>query len=206
MNLRGIYAITDDTLLANRNITASIEAALQAGISMLQYRTKLELNGRQLEQVCQILDLCRQHSIPLIINDDVTLCKAIGAQGVHLGDEDENLRGARITLGAEAIIGVTCHDSLQAAVAAEKAGADYVAFGRFHPSKTKPEAPSANINILREAQATLSLPIVAIGGINVENGAALIEAGADMLAVIHAIFGTNEISARTQRLVDLFEA
>ncbi|MEC9223018.1 MAG: thiamine phosphate synthase, partial [Pseudomonadota bacterium] len=122
MNLRGIYAITDDTLLANRNITASIESALQAGISMLQYRTKSELNGLQLEQICQILDLCRQHSVPLIINDDVTLCKDIGAQGVHLGHEDENLRAARITLGAEAIIGVTCHDSLQAAVAAEKAG------------------------------------------------------------------------------------
>ena len=206
MNFRGIYAITDDTLLANLNITASIESALQAGISMLQYRTKSELNGLRLEQICQILDLCRQHSVPLIINDDVTLCKDIGAQGVHLGDEDENLRAARITLGAEAIIGVTCHDSLQAAVAAEKAGADYVAFGRFHSSKTKPEATSANVDILREAQATLSLPIVAIGGINVENGAALIEAGADMLAVIHAIFGTNEILASTQRLVDLFEA
>ena len=204
MNLKGIYAITDDALLAERNIAEVIESVLQAGISMLQYRGKSGSKSFKLEQSSEILDLCQLYDVPLIINDDLPLCKAIGAHGIHLGDEDENLQEARLRLGNEAIIGVTCHSSLQAAITAEEAGADYIAFGRFYPSKTKPEAPKAHIHILREAQAMLSVPIVAIGGINAENGAALITAGADMLAVVHSVFGTSEISANTKRLVDLF--
>ena len=206
MKLRGIYAITDEALLAERNMAEVIESALQAGISMLQYRGKSGSKSLKLEQSREILDLCQFYDVPLIINDDLTLCKAIGADGIHLGDEDENLQEARLRLGNKAIIGVTCHSSLQAAIAAEEVGADYVAFGRFHPSKTKPEAPKAPIHILREAQVMLSVPIVAIGGINAENGAALIKAGADMLAVVHSVFGTSEISANTKRLVDLFRA
>ena len=206
MKLSGIYAITDDELLAGRNIHYCVTAALQAGVSMLQFRCKSLSFQERLSQASDLLNLCRQWQVPLIINDDVALCKTIGADGVHLGDDDVNLLEAREQLGSNAIIGITCHASISSAKTAEAAAADYVAFGRFYPSRTKPAAPPAEIEILRQARATLSIPIVAIGGINAENGAALIEAGADMLAVVDAIFGAEDIDANTRRLVDLFES
>jgi thiamine-phosphate pyrophosphorylase len=205
MNYSGIYAITDDNLLPERRIYAAVEDALQSGISILQYRSKKssatdkEIVARKLQELCQ------QYAKPLIINDDIDLCSAIGAAGVHLGDEDENIELARDRLGADAIIGCTCHASLDSACTAEAAGASYVAFGRFYASSTKPGASSAAPEILVQAKRVLSIPVVAIGGINAQNGAALLKAGADMLAVVHAIFGSEDVIGNTRQLLSLFE-
>lgn len=204
MKLKGIYAITDDDLLSGRSLQACIEPALQAGICMLQYRSKTGSTDQRTAQAAQLLELCRRYQTPLIINDDVALCKRLGADGVHLGTEDASLESAREQLGNDAIIGISCHASIKEAITAQSLGADYVAFGRFFPSATKPTAPPAKIEVIKEARATLKIPIVAIGGINAENGAALIVAGADMLAVIHAIFASHDIAENTRRLVELF--
>ena len=202
--LAGIYGITDDGLLPGGKLFTAVEAALNAGISLLQYRSKTACAEQRLEQAARLQALCKRHGIPLIINDDIDLCRHAGAAGVHLGDEDPQPQQARAALGQEAIVGVTCHASLDAALAAEAAGADYVAFGRFFPSTTKPEAPSAPVDLLYEAKQRLTIPVVAIGGINPENGAALVEAGADMLAVIQALFGDGDVTANAGALLKLF--
>lgn len=151
------------------------------------------------------MDLCKHHQALLIINDDVNLAQSVGANGVHLGREDADLSHAKIQLGEAAIIGISCYNRLDLAHNAAQAGADYVAFGRFFPSLTKPHAIQATPELLRQAKTTLNLPLVAIGGITPENGAPLIEAGADMLAVVHGIFGQPDIRAACQKLTTLFE-
>lgn len=191
-SLRGIYGITDDALLTSDTMLPAVEAALRGGIKLLQYRCKnLALPDRTV-QARRLLALCERFSVPLIINDDMQLCADIGANGVHLGQGDGDCANARKLLGAEAIIGVTCHDSLEKAVKATEAGADYIAFGRFFPSQTKPDASPAALEFLSLAREKIDIPIVAIGGINPENGASLIAAGADMLAVINGLFGAAE--------------
>lgn len=205
MLFTGIYAITDDKLLTPEKMFSAVEFALDAGISLLQYRSKLPNNTDRLSTARSLLALCSTYSVPLIINDDVELCMQVGAAGVHIGRQDADPREARARLGNQAIIGVTCHDSIAKAVEAEQASADYVAFGRFFPSQTKPLASPANLSMLTQARKQLTVPIVAIGGINKENGAAARLAGADMLAVVHAIFGSDDICTSTRELVQLFK-
>ena len=190
--LHGIYGITDDALLGPQALLPDVEQALKGGIALLQYRSKSLAVAAKKEVARELLALCRSHSVPLIINDDMQLCAEIGADGVHLGQSDGDCSAARELLGENAIIGVTCHASIDKARAAAAAGADYVAFGRFFPSQTKPDASPADIELLAQARREITIPIVAIGGINAENGASLIAAGADMLAVIHSLFGTNK--------------
>ncbi len=203
--LRGLYAIADRTLLSAAQLVERSELALQGGAALLQYRAK-ECGGAQREAEARaLLALCRAHHVPLIINDDVALAKIIGADGVHLGAEDTSVQQARQTLGPRAIIGVSCYNSLERALRAEQEGADYVAFGRFFSSRSKPEAVQADIKLLREARAKLHLPIAAIGGITAQNGALLVEAGADMLAVIHGVFGQDDIRAAVQTYTTLFK-
>ncbi len=206
MKFSGIYAITDDALLSANQLLHKVELALDGGIALLQYRSKTTGTESKQRIARELAQLCANYQVPLLINDDPQLALQAGAQGVHLGQSDGDIASARKLLGQEAIIGVTCHASLEKAVRAEAAGANYVAFGRFYPSQTKPEAPPAELALLREAKQKLSLPIVAIGGINPENGAATIAAGADMLAVIHSLFGEEDVSANADRLVSLFRA
>lgn len=206
MNFRGIYALTDDALLPETDLLPAVEAALQEGITMLQYRNKATDDERREAQAAALLDLCQRYSVPLLINDDVDLCARVGAHGVHLGQQDCTLSEARGRLGEDAIIGITCHQSLELAQAAQQGGASYVAFGRFFPSTTKPGAPAANPDILVHAKAQLSLPVVAIGGINADNGASLIAAGADMLAVVGGLFGGRDIARNANKLVNLFDS
>lgn len=205
MRFSGIYAITDDQLLVGSKLLEASAAALENGISLLQYRSKSANSALRLESARALVALCEQFNTPLIINDDINLCVSSQAAGVHLGKKDASIASARKRLGADAIIGVTCHSSLGDALLAEQQGADYVAFGRFFPSTTKPEATSANLEILTEARKSLSIPIVAIGGINAQNGASIIAAGADMLAVIHGIFGQHDVAEKTQKLLRLFK-
>ncbi len=203
--LRGLYAIADRALLSAAQLVERSELALQGGAALLQYRAK-ECGGAQRKAEGRaLLALCRAHHVPLIINDDVALAKIIGADGVHLGAEDATVSHARRALGPRAIIGVSCYNSLERALRAEQEGADYVAFGRFFPSRSKPEAVQADIKLLREARAKLHLPIAVIGGITAQNGALLVEAGADILAVIHGVFGQDDIRATVQTYTTLFK-
>ena len=203
--MRGIYAITDESLLAGKDLESAVRATLEAGICLLQYRSKSLPVETRLQQARLLQQCCQEFNVPLLINDDVQLCLETGAAGVHLGQGDTDLAAARSRLGAEAIIGISCHDSVEAALQAQSGSADYVAFGRFFPSSTKPQATPADPGVLERAKSQISIPLVAIGGINPENGAALVEAGADMLAVIHSIFAADDIYRQTRRLVALYE-
>jgi thiamine-phosphate pyrophosphorylase len=200
--LSGLYAITDSS---QEQLAQDVELALKGGAHIIQYRDKSSDSHKRLAQTEKLLDLCRRHSAYLIINDDVELATTVGADGVHLGQDDLNITSAREQLGDQAIIGVSCYNRLELATAAQEAGADYVAFGRFFPSKTKPQAVQAEIELLSEAKKRLQLPIVAIGGITPENGAPLIAAGADMLAVIQGVLGQQDIRAAAEQFAKLFE-
>ncbi len=196
----GLYAITDGP---RDDLVTAARAALEGGAAMLQYRDKTGDAERRLREAREIAALCRAFAVPLIVNDDPELAQASGAAGVHLGEDDEAIAGARATLGAGAIIGVSCYDSLRRAQNAAAAGADYLAFGAFFPSKTKPGARHATPDLLRDARG-LGLPLVAIGGITHENGGSLIEAGANYLAVVSGVFGASDIRAAAQRYAELF--
>lgn len=206
MNFCGIYPITDDAFMSMQGHEEIIDEVAGAGIAMLQFRAKHGDRNKARRQAGLLLEICRQHKAPLIVNDDVELCALSGADGVHLGRADCDIAGARSVLGPDAIIGVTCHGSLELARSAQEQGADYVAFGRFFPSVSKPEASPARLEILREARKTLDLPIAAIGGIDHNNANRALAAGADLLAVIHAIFGAPDPGAAARELVRIHAA
>ncbi|MGJ8513942.1 thiamine phosphate synthase [Carnimonas bestiolae] len=196
---RGIYAITDAHLMPDDDTLFSrVAAALEGGIALLQYRDKSVNQQRRLRQAQRLKQLCDHYDTPLIINDDVDLAKAVNA-GVHLGREDGSIAAARAQLGASAIIGATCHDSLESAAQAVDEGASYLAFGRFFASRTKPDAPPAPLTLLREARQW-QLPVVAIGGIDSANIGQVIDAGADLAAVVHAVFGSSSPAHAVFRL------
>ncbi len=206
MKLAGIYPITDDAFLARPRHGEAIRAVLDAGVAMLQFRAKHGNRELARGQAAELLAICRGFGTPLIINDDVDLCAACGADGVHLGAADGSIARARRILGSAAIIGTTCHDSLELAAAAGAAGADYVAFGRFFASSTKPDAPPAPLQVLREARKSLDLPIAAIGGVNRGNAESLLREGADLLASIHGIFGAKDPGMAARELVRIHAA
>jgi len=182
----GLYAITQTENKTPDQILNEVSAALKSGVKVLQYRDKQPVDAVYLAGALK--ELCHEHNITLIINDNIKLAKLIGADGVHIGQEDGQLSYAREILGKKAIIGVSCYDSLARALEAEQNTADYVAFGRFFPSNSKPLAAPAHISTLQNAKNSIKVPIVAIGGILPSNGAELLAAGADMLAVIGGIF------------------
>lgn len=198
----GLYAITDGP---RDDLPAVVRAALEGGAALLQYRDKTHDAARRSREVGALKGICEAFGVPLIVNDDVGLARASGAAGVHLGEDDGGIADARAVLGADAIIGVSCYDSLQRARDAAAAGADYLAFGAFFPSSTKPGARHATPDLLRDARE-FGLPLVAIGGITAENGGSLITAGADYLAVVSALFGTRDIRAAASGFAALFQA
>lgn len=201
---RGLYAITDSTLIPSDQLIEAVAFAIQGGAMMIQYRNKSGDESQRQWEAQDLVNLCRPLGVPLIINDDIRLAQLVRAHGVHLGKEDPHVAEARAALGPNAIIGVSCYNDIERAIAAEKAGADYVAFGSFFPSTTKPKAVRAELALLREAKQRLKIPVVAIGGITAENGAPLIAAGADLLAVITDVFGQSDIRAAAERIAHLF--
>ena len=201
MSFSGIYPITDDAFMHRPDHEDILSEVAGAGIAMLQFRAKHGDRDEARRQVARLLAICRRHEVPLIINDDVRLCAQSGADGVHLGRTDSDIADARSALGAGAIIGATCHDSLELARSAQVQGADYVAFGRLFPSVSKPEARPARLEILQAARESLDLPITGIGGIDRGNATQALAAGADLLAVIHAIFGASDPGAAARELV-----
>jgi len=203
--VEGLYAVTPEAVDSDW-LCERVGGALAGGARVVQYRSKNSDVGLRRTQVKRLLALCRGRSALLIVNDDVALTRDVGADGVHLGRMDMSPTAARLVLGDAAVIGVSCYDSLARAKIAREAGADYVAFGSFFPSSVKPDAVRAPVGLLRAARATLDLPIVAIGGITADNAGALIEAGADALAVVSALFHVPDSLAAARAFTALFEA
>ena len=186
------------------NLLHDVEFAIVGGARIVQYRDKSQNSAMRLAQAKEMLELCKRYGVLLIINDDVELAAAINAHGVHLGGEDASLQTARKRLGSHAIIGASCYNRLELAIHAQEQAADYVAFGRFFPSSTKPNAVQADVELLRLAKRQLSIPIVAIGGITAQNGAQLVSAGADMLAVVEAVFAQDDIISAARQFAQCF--
>ncbi|HEX6833692.1 MAG TPA: thiamine phosphate synthase [Rudaea sp.] len=197
---RGLYAITDGP---RPDLLDVCERALRGGAGVLQYRDKTADAVRRRSEALALRSLATRYKVPLIINDDVQLAAQVGADGVHLGEDDPDVAIARAQLGPGAVIGVSCYDSLERARALAAAGADYLAFGAFFPSPTKPAARRATIALLDQARA-LGKPLVAIGGITPDNAPSLIAAGADFVAVISGVFGSPDPHAAAQRYAALF--
>lgn len=196
----GVYVLTDAAIGDADALARFAEAVIAGGASVIQYRDKGRDSARRRREAEAVLRACRSGCALCIINDDIELAAAIGADGVHLGKDDASLSEARRRLGPDAVIGVSCYDDLARAQAAAARGADYVAFGAFYPSATKPDARRAEPALLRAAQRQLDVPRVAIGGINADNAAPLIAAGADAVAVVGAVVQASDPVAATQAI------
>ena len=186
-------------------LEAAVNAALAGGVNVLQYRCKFLSGAAERQQAQRIRTMCRESGVTFIVNDNVGLAAEIDADGVHLGREDDSLRSARQVLGPQKIIGVSCYNDLSLARIAVDGGADYIAFGSFFPSPTKPAAVRAAISLITQAKQRFTVPIVAIGGITLENAPQLIEAGVDALAVISDLFGAADVAAQASSYRKLFD-
>lgn len=182
--IKGIYAITPDYAL---NINAIEKTIIQHKVSILQYRRKTANKIIQFNEVRQLKKLCLKHNALLIVNDDINLAHKIKADGVHLGKDDPSIQEARAKLGADAIVGVSCYDDVNLALTASHQGADYVAFGALFASKTKKNAVSCSLHIIKQAKQLLSIPIVGIGGIDFNTQHQAFNAGCDAVAMISAL-------------------
>ncbi|MBI1422494.1 MAG: thiamine phosphate synthase [Gammaproteobacteria bacterium] len=204
--LQGLYVITDHKLALQRQqpLEDMVAAAIEGGARIVQYRNKSASVATREHEAHALASLCKANDVVFLINDDIPLALTVDADGVHLGQSDAPLAQARAMLGQDRIIGITCHDQIHLALSAQQAGTDYVAFGRFFPSVTKPEAPPAALTILQEAHAQLHIPIAAIGGITPANAKLLLEQGVDMLAVIHGVLGAADIVAAAGEYTRLF--
>ena len=201
---RGIYAITDCANTTEQELLEKSENILKTGIALFQYRNKESDQQKKKRLVQELQSLCHQYNVPFIVNDDVLLAKDISADGVHLGKDDGDIHLARKTLGAK-IIGISCYNDIDRATEAEKSGADYIAFGAFFTSITKPDAKKAEIDLVKQAKLQLSIPIVAIGGITPENAKQLIDVNIDYLAVISGLYSASDTIKATQNYNDLFK-
>ena len=202
MTLRGLYAVTPDEA-DTEALAAKIEQALGAGVAALQYRNKVLGKDKRLGQARRLAALAQGYGVPFIVNDDVEIALAAGANGVHLGKDDSDLAAARAHLPGR-LLGASCYDRIELARAAVAAGADYVAFGSVFPSATKPHAVRAPLALFREARS-LGVPLAAIGGITLENAPRLLDAGADLLAVISDLFDAPNVAERAREYARLFQ-
>lgn len=201
---RGLYAISQETQ-DDDALLAWAGAVIAGGAVWLQYRDKHGDATRRLTQAAALREVCRQAGTRFIVNDDIELAHAIAADGVHLGEDDGDVAAARAVLGSHRMIGASCYDDLARARAMAVAGADYLAFGAFFASETKPAARQARPGLLHHARA-LGRPLVAIGGITPDNGGQLVRAGADLLAVVAGLTGEpSQVRVAAQRYAALFD-
>jgi thiamine-phosphate pyrophosphorylase len=205
-SLRGLYAITDAGLQPPEALCERVALAIDGGATVIQYRDKSGDVRFRLAQTRALANLCHKHAVRLIINDDVVLAADCGADGVHLGRNDTGLPTARQLLGDAAIIGVSCYNRLELAQQAADQGADYLAFGRFFASQTKPDAVQADRALIVEARRRWPrLPIAVIGGITPGNARPLVTAGADLLAVVRGVFAAADVRQAAAAYAALFE-
>ncbi len=198
--LRGLYAIADTGVLTPARFETAVADALAGGARMVQYRDKTAEHERRAEQAAAVVALCRRHGAAAIVNDDLDLAIASGADGVHLGRDDPDPAGVRERLGPDRLLGVSCYDDLARAHAMAALGADYVAFGSVYPSGTKPEAVHASLELIARARAELDVTLCAIGGITADNAAEVFAAGADLVAVIRDLFCADDVRERAARI------
>ncbi len=201
--LKGLYAITPECA-DTADLVSRVERCLEGGGAVVQYRAKLAEPALALAQAKALVALCRSFGVPLIVNDSIELAAASGADGVHLGRDDAGLAAARSALPG-AIIGVSCYaDPARARIAARE-GADYVGIGSVFASPTKPHAVRASLAMLGEARRVSGLPVAAIGGITLDNADEALAAGADMLAVITALFDAQDIRGAARAFSNRFD-
>jgi len=198
MKLRGLYAITPE-LADTETLLRSVAQALEGGIAMLQYRRK---GKQQIDEARTLARMCRNRAVPFVVNDDVAFALDCGADGAHLGRDDGDLAAARSKLKGK-ILGVSCYNSLDGARTAVATGTDYIAFGSVFPSPTKPAAVRAPLGLFGDARS-LGVPLVAIGGITLQNAPQLLAAGADCLAVISDLFEAPDIAEKARAYGKLF--
>lgn len=203
--IRGLYAITPEIADTPRLLN-QVQQAIDGGVTVLQYRAKTLAPALRETQAQALALLCKRQGVRLIINDDMALAHTCNAAGVHLGRDEIAMWDKEFTDSKHPLlVGVSCYDSLELALDAQRAGASYVAFGSFFPSRTKPHAVRATLPLLREARRQLEIPIVAIGGIGMDQVDALIEAGADAVAVISALFEAPDISETARQFNHHFQ-
>ncbi|CAB1277405.1 thiamine phosphate synthase [Candidatus Nitrosacidococcus tergens] len=195
--IHGLYAIVDTGVIPPDRFHNAASEVLLGGADLIQYRDKDQSPEQRYKQAIDLRQLCSQHSVPLIINDDIELAAQVKADGVHLGKSDASILLARQILGKKAIIGISCYNELSRVIAAWETGADYIALGRFFPSITKPKPIFVSLDLLKEVREKVPLPIVAIGGITPQNALPIIQGGADAIAVIGGIFRHRNIRQQT---------
>ena len=203
---RGLYAVTDTALCRRLGVVAAVHQVIDGGAVVVQYRDKTRDHTRRREECAALLDVCHSACVPLVINDDIELAAAVGADGVHLGKDDGSPAEVRSALGEQAIVGVSCYDSIERALRAQELGATYVAFGAFFTSATKPDATPVALERISEQLARIEVPVVGIGGITADNADALLDAGIDLVAVISALFADPDPGAAASRFRALFAA
>ncbi len=197
-SVSGLYAITPDEL-DTAKLVRKVDLALSGGAQTIQYRNKIANLELRIEQANELRKLTERFSVPLIINDDAVLAHQVDANGVHLGGDDGSIADARAIMGSDKLIGVSCYNRMELAHEAVLNGADYVAFGSFFASTVKPDAVLVGLELLHQARREIAVPLVAIGGITVERGGQLLDAGANALAVISAVFDATDIQAAARR-------
>ena len=202
--IAGLYAITPD-LADSDDLRQRVQAALRGGAQVIQYRNKTAAPALRAAQARMLQILCAEFNVPLIINDHAALAAEVGAAGLHLGGADGPLAAVRAALGPDRLLGSSCYDRIELAQAAIAAGADHIAFGSFFPSTVKPGAVRPPVDLLTRAKARCGVPVVAIGGITLENAPQLIAAGADAIAVISAVFSAPDVEKAARAFQALFK-
>jgi thiamine-phosphate pyrophosphorylase len=201
--MKGLYLVTPDWDDTDK-LLAATEQGLLGGASLLQYRHKTAGDDLQQEQARALLALCRRYGVPFIINDHLALCEMIDADGLHVGGTDASVAAVRTLLGKDKIVGASCYGDLELARHSAAAGASYVAFGGFYPSRVKKYAVTTQPDILTRARAELTLPFCVIGGMTVENSKPLVALGADMVAAISSVYGADDQRTAAANFVRLF--
>jgi thiamine-phosphate pyrophosphorylase len=202
--MKGLYLVTpdwDDT----HKLLRLTEAALKGGAALVQYRHKTAGEDLRREQAHCLLGLCRSYQRPCIINDHIDLCLELGADGVHVGGTDASVARARAAVGANRIVGASCYGDIGLAREARKAGASYVAFGGFYPSRVKKYPVTTSSEIITQSKAEIALPIVVIGGMTPANAASLVALGADMVAAISSVYLAPDAEAASRAFADLYQ-
>ena len=203
--IKGLYAVTpeeNDLFL----LSSQVESCIKGGARLIQYRSKELSKIERNKQAREIKIVCDYYKVPLIINDDIELCRILDANGVHLGENDDSLDKARLVLGPSKIIGVSCYNSIDRVKKAVDKGATYIALGACFPSETKPNAPIASLDLIDLVLKNFKIPVVAIGGINLENIELLTNKGISCIALINSLFKENDIEGTARQFTSLLKS
>ena len=201
--MKGLYLVTPDWDDTDK-LLAATEQGLLGGASLLQYRHKTASDDLQQEQAKALLALCRRYRVPFIINDHLALCEMIDADGLHVGGTDASVAAVRTLLGKDKIVGASCYGDLELARQSAAAGASYVAFGGFYPSRVKKYEVSTALDIITRAKIEIKVPLCVIGGMSVDNSRPLVQLGADLVAAISSVYSSDDQQRAASEFAQLF--